>query len=325
MSWLEVIHEKTFDTDLVPWRRSAACLMNNGDIAVFGKTSKKAPRQFYFYNKDAEKVRKMKALCQHKRVGMLSVVIENIEYLAVSCSECGDINLQHLTIDTAYPAFSSDHCGPMYYGKEGEIFSTNCIKEFPVIEIGCKRKQFVYEETVETKMKTVYDLCYISTKDILVIPTHKKNTTRDEFSSEEDTDDESEEKEKDKKKEDPAMIRAVQSRNGKVLWEVKEVDGMKTCAHRVIYSHKFDVLLVADGSNRRILVLQPESGEHLQTIDLSSHVGSAWKLFLHRDQLILEHLGRSKKIQLSYYTVSLKFYAALNFNIFCPLLFLKIV
>ena len=160
----------------------------------------------------------------------------------------------------------------MCYGKEGKIFSINCIEEFPIVEIGCKKKQFVYGETVETKMKSVFDLCYISTKDILVILTHKKNSTPDEF-SDEDPGEHSEEKEKDKKKEDPAMIRAVQVRNGKVVWEVKEVDGMETSGHGVIYSHKYDVLLVADGSNRRILVLQPESGEHLQTIDLSSHVG----------------------------------------------------
>ena len=298
---LDIIHEKTFETDLVPWRRSASCLMNNGNVALWGKTGKKSPREFHIYNKDGRKVKTIKALCPHKNVRMLSIVIENIENLAVSCSECEDINLQHLAIDTAYPAFSSDHCGSMCYGKEGKIFSINCLEEFPIIEIGCKKKQFVYGETVETKMKSVYDLCYISTRDILVIPTHKKNSTPDEFSDEE-PDEDSEEKEKDKKKEAPAIIRAVQ---GKVLWEVKEVDGMETCAHGVIYSHKYDVLLVADGSNGRILVLQPESGEHLQTIDLSSHVGSAWQLFLHRDQFILVHLGRSKKLYLSHYTVSL--------------------
>ena len=199
--WLDVNHEKTFETELVAWRRSASCVMNNGDIAMWGKTAKKAPYEFHIYNKDARKVKKMKALCQHKKnVHMLSIVIENqnVEYLAVSCSECGDINLQHLTIDTAYPAFGSEHCGSMCYGKEGQIFSTNSIEEFPVIEIGCKRKQFVYGKTVETKMKTVCNLCYISTKDILVIPTHTNNTTRDEF--DDDSDDDSKEKKKMRKK-----------------------------------------------------------------------------------------------------------------------------
>ena len=319
---VDVIHEKTFETYLVPWRRSASCVMNNGDIALWGKTGKKDPREFHIYNKDRQRqeVKKIKALCPHKNVRILSIVIENVENLAASCTECGDINLQHLTIDTAYPAFSSDLSGPMCYGKEGKIFSINCIEEFPIIEIGCKRKQFVYGETYETKMKTVYDVCYISTRDILVIATHKKDTkdtkdlrviladkkdnTLDDFSDEE-PDEDSEKNEKDKKKEAPAIIRAIQGRYGKVVWEVKEVDGVETRAHGVIYSHKYNVLLVADGSNRRILVLQPESGEHLQTIDLSSDVHSAWQLFMHRDQLILVHHGRSRKINLSYYTVSL--------------------
>ena len=306
MSSLEVIHGKTFDTDLVPWRRSASCVMNNGDIALWGKTSKKAPREFHIYNKDAQKVKKIKRLCQHKNVHMLSIVIENVEYLAVSCMECGDINLQHLTIDTAYPAFSSDNCSLMCNGKEGEIFLKRYTdeKKTSIIEIGCKRKQFVYGKTFESKIKSVHDICYVSTKGILVMSRHKKGSKYDEF-SDEDTDKEPEEKEKDEKKEDPAFIQAIQYSSGKELWEVKEVDDLETCAHAVIYSHKYDVLLVADGSNRRILVLQPDSGEHLQTIDFrSQHVGTAWNLFLHRDQLILEH-ALPKRIQLSYYTVSL--------------------
>ena len=302
--WLDVIHEKTFETDLVPFRRSAYCVMNNGNIALWGKTGKKSPREFHIYNKDGRKVKNNKALCPHKIVYMLAIVIENIEYLAVSCNECKDINLQHLTIDTAYPAFSSGRCGLMCYGKEGGIFSINFIKEFPIIDIVCRRKQFGYGKNVEIKMRDVADLCYISSKDILVIPSNKKDETPDEF-DDEDPDEDSEEEDKDKKKEAPAIIRAVQCENGKVVWEVKEVDGMETDAHGVIYSHKYDVLLVADGGNRRILVLQPESGEHLQTIDLSSYVDVAWQVFLHRDQLILVHLGRSKKISLSHYNVSL--------------------
>ena len=289
--------------------------MNNGDIALWGKTSKKASLQSHFYNKDGkkkddekkhgEKEKKIKALCPHKElVRMLSIVIKNDEYLAVSCKECRDINLQHLTIDTAYQAFGSCACGAMCYGKEGGIFAIDCIEHSPVIEIGCRNpflpKQFVYGETVQTLMKSFSDLCYISSRDILVIPAHKKIRVRDPFSD----DEEDEDSDEDEKKEGPAMIRAVQSRGGKVLWEVKKVGGVETCVRGVVYSHKYDVLLVADGSNQRILVLQPESGEHLKTIGLSSDVVSALQLFLHRDQLILEY-GDHSKIKLSFYSVSL--------------------
>ena len=55
---LDVIHEKTFETDLVPWRRSASCVMNNGNVALWGKTGKKSPREFHIYNKDGRKVKK---------------------------------------------------------------------------------------------------------------------------------------------------------------------------------------------------------------------------------------------------------------------------
>ena len=168
---------------------------------VWGRKSKKSQAEFHVYNQNGQKLKTVKALCAHKdRLNIQTVVVESTEYLAVACCRCRDINLYHLGKETAYPAFSSDYPGPICHGREGTLFAVNSCKnadkEFDVTEIVCKRMQFTYGQVFQTHLKKVPDVCYIPTRDILVLSTHKKPKYRDDLASDEDVSDDEREEER---------------------------------------------------------------------------------------------------------------------------------
>ena len=81
-------------------------------------------------------------------------------------------------------------------------------------------------------------------------------------------------------------------RAGDVLWEVKGiVDGVKCDPHGVIYlPAPRDILLVCDGSNTRLLVLDPSTGNHRQSIGIPETMGEVQDLCYHNnDELVVLH------------------------------------
>ena len=61
---------------------------------------------------------------------------------------------------------------------------------------------------------------------------------------------------------------------GKDLWAVEgEVEGKTINPKGIAFSRQHQVLLVADGTNGRLLVLHPETGEVLQTVPLPEDLG----------------------------------------------------
>ena len=68
------------------------------------------------------------------------------------------------------------------------------------------------------------------------------------------------------------------------------VDSRQCCSHGILFSPQHQVLLVADGTNCRVLVLHPRDGSHLQTIQLGNALdddGLA-DLCLHQNKLVCE-------------------------------------
>ena len=270
------------------------------------------------YNRNGQKVKTMKEICSHPCINILSLVIEDTEYLTVACAVCGEMTYRHLDIDAPMRAFGGDRLGPLCYGPDKSILAvqleltlpednnketkgateanndTYCLQKrvekfsldrtgekenrkvmkiFPRFEFN--RVNFVYGPRIQTKMKCIFGLCYIINTDILVLSSPR----------------------------DPALIQAISMKTEEVLWEVKEAEGLECNPHGMVYSHRHNVLLVADGKNKRLLVLQPTGGSCLQTIDVSSQVDCVWFPHIYGDQLIVHHQRLSSKQRLSYYTV----------------------
>ena len=223
--------------------------MRNGDVVIRGKTSYDSPAEFHVYNTHRQKIKTIKSFCQHVFNELLSLLINNIEYLTVSCATCHKISLYNMDTTTITVAWHNPRyrLGATCHGPQGTVCAVDNMKGVAVLILDCSTSHFHLKNTVTTNMENYYDICYIPTVDVIVISTWTPSP----------------------------IIRAV-SLTSQILWELTgSVDGPACCPHGLVYSQRHHALLAADGTKRQILVLQPESGHCLQTIDLSQHVGSA--------------------------------------------------
>ena len=271
-------HEVTHDLGLVYWGHTRSCIMRNGDVVIYGKTSN-SPAEFHVYNTHGQKIKTIKQLCEHEEyIYLLSVIIDGINYVTVSCPDCHKIRLYNMDTAAITEAWHNPKHRPgmMCHGAQGKICVVDYVKDLVLI-LDSTTHDFQLENTVQTNMKGCYDICYIPTVDVIVISAWYLS-----------------------------IIRAM-SLTSQILWEFTgPVDGTACEPLGLVYSQNHEALLAADGFNKRILVLQPGSGQCLQTIDLSQHVLYAWDPYLYEDQLVLHHQGKDYKPKLSYYTVSIE-------------------
>ena len=96
------------------------------------------------------------------------------------------------------------------------------------------------------------------------------------------------------------VIRAISVDRNEISWEVTgEVDGLRCNPWGLIYSARNGGLLVCDGDNRRILVLEPSDGAHRQTLPLAGSTGSTYDIASHGDHIVLLH-----QTKISYLSIS---------------------
>ena len=96
------------------------------------------------------------------------------------------------------------------------------------------------------------------------------------------------------------VIRAISVDRNEIAWEVTgEVDGLRCNPWGLIYSARHRGLLVCDGDNRRILVLEPRDGAHRQTLPLPGSTGSTYDIASHGDHIVLLH-----QTKISYLSIS---------------------
>ena len=96
------------------------------------------------------------------------------------------------------------------------------------------------------------------------------------------------------------VIRAISVDRNEISWEVTgEVDGMRCNPWGLMYSARHRGLLVCDGDNRRIFVLDPSDGAHRQTLPLPGSTGSTYDISSHGDHIVLLH-----QTKISYLSIS---------------------
>ena len=96
------------------------------------------------------------------------------------------------------------------------------------------------------------------------------------------------------------VIRAISVDRNEISWEVTgEVDELRCNPWGLMYSARHGGLLVCDGDNRRILVLEPSDGAHRQTLPLPGSTGSTYDIASHGDHIVLLH-----QTKISYLSIS---------------------
>ena len=98
--------------------------MRNGDVIVWTKASRIMHPKLHVFSPEGKRKRTLKAPCQHDCVCIISQTLNNIEYLTVSCFDCGMIRLYNMDTSEVIISFSSTEFlpGPMCLGSHGRLY-----------------------------------------------------------------------------------------------------------------------------------------------------------------------------------------------------------
>ena len=280
----------------------------SGDVVVSGAEEKDGPWSLFVFSlKDGNLIRKeISSSCAHNNIAFLSsLIIHRREKLVVSCSGCDDLKWLNLQTGRWRKAFRGCQPFNMYSGGSDTIFVQSRLGR-SILQLN--GSTYVFQgpiRTLYTDMQ-VMGTCYIpSPVDALVIS--------DWYSSK--------------------MV-ALSVKNNKVIWEFQEkkveinmeneyqgeqtrenneqqgngndkVNASKTVVwDRVglLFHPNHNVLIVADGDNERVLIINPGDGSLIQTPDLPD-MGAVFALELYKDEIVMLHFD-GFKLKISYLNLS---------------------
>ena len=212
--------------------------------------------------------------CQHL-VHPLSLKIAKKERLVFSCEECGNIKLAKLPPfkegDTKTSpsklefemAFDKEKIGKMCQGDDSCFYAEHFGTD-EILELDCSPIPFRIKKRIRTGVTQPNGMCYVPLPlNMLVVSDHNNR-----------------------------KIQAVSCKNNEIIWKLSgSVDGSKIYPHGLLHSASYNdkaAILVADGENSRVLVLDAGSGSHLQTIgpsdDTLSKMWVSFDLSLYQEQ-----------------------------------------
>ena len=185
--------------------------------------------------------------CEHETgISVLPLTIQDTEYISVTCEHCSSIRLLNVVTGEVTEAFSDsrlrgcdkvtsfpDGTLRIMYRKEEEIFD---------LFLDASVTSFQIKDETDPLMDDKHGVPWDLTDDVaLVIRTA------------------------------PTVIRGVDRKTGNNLWEISgDIDGApcKPCGADV-YKNLF---LVFDKESKRVLVLEPDTGKCIQSIDLRHYI-----------------------------------------------------
>ena len=219
----------------------------------------------------------LKYPCEHMDLKLLPVKVNERYGIAISCYECKNIKFMNLETKKLTKIFS---CGKlriftkklwpnlMCNGQEGKVYVFSAEDPYPVVEMTITdRKLSGPMRTNQTwGMTQVTSLCYVpSPLKYLILTQNSQN-----------------------------LIRAISVENDEIVWQrTSDGDGTQYDPRGVYYRSPDNAVMVSDGNNSRILVLDPQNGRTLQIISLPGW-GSLYDLGCHDDKLMVLHEIDSK-------------------------------
>ena len=271
----------TYSTGLRFWNRTQFIKMPSGIVILWSKASTdKPPSLVFFCNSNGwAELKQVPGFCEHEGIALL-VVSES--QVAISCADCREIRLYDTISGTKTTVFKKALVRPkqMCYGEAKRIFIYNATtrNSGTVDELKASKTAFnVLTKRIKSGIRPFQSMCYISDPNKLLV-----------FSGFVQK-----------------MIQAVNVETDTVEWELEgEIDGAMCHPHDLLYSHRHHCLLVADGHNCRILVLNPDDGTHLQTIHLPLGGDYVINLSIHGDQLLVHHVSARQEEKVSYFSIN---------------------
>ncbi len=175
--------KSSFDTGLTDWGKTRSCLLTNGDVVLYGKTTGESDPNINVY-KSGTLVRSLRPPCQHESIILQPVLIQGSEYIAISCGSlggCHEIYLLDLLIKKVTGYKSPDlYPGKMCVGDEGSLYVEHLVKgERPVVKLDITDEQFKeVGHRVNSQMESIYGLHYTHTgaRNMLLFTRWRSNT-----------------------------------------------------------------------------------------------------------------------------------------------------
>ena len=216
----------------------------------------------------------IKNKCIHCLTSLLGFMINKQELLAVFCFLCKKIHLLNIETEQMMEAYSGEEVYCMCHGREGRVFVSIWDND-KVMELDCSTSRFTNKNTVHIGLDVCWGLCYLPLPhDCLVLSGHKFNGLGE--------------------------VKAVSCLDSSVMWRVQgKVEG-KNIDPRGLLLFRGSVL-VADGWNKRIFVVDPNNGSCIKTIQTPG-VGYLWFLSLCDTQIIMVHFA-DDKCKISFFNV----------------------
>ena len=263
------------DSVCLEWCLSFVPLKKTGQMVVSQKKNNKGPWSLFLLTLGEEGLieKRIKSPCKHA-VHLLNIPVKGQEHIALCCVKCGAFKI--MNISKSIGEDSSDHSDEIKYEIssafdkvlvhricQGELNRLYVLsKSDKIIELNTSTVPFkeVDRSSIRTKIKSnLYrDLCYVPDPHKIIIVS------------------------------DGITVHGISCDSKKIIWTLEDrVDGRKIDLHDLLYLPDRQIALVADGENRRVLVLDPISGSHRQTIELPGDWGEIKRLCIQGNQVVL--------------------------------------
>ena len=221
-------------------------MLSNTDVVLFGRESQATPPALYIFSAGGQYKRTLPHVCKHETsIKLLAMNIQGQEYLCVACMRppreggCGQIYAINMENDSVNVAYQRDghYPGNMCTGPPGVIYVHHCVKGEPILQLDCSRRPFTHTRTIESGMKNMFDMCYSSNPQPMLV-----------FSDHE-----------------PTHIRAI-SLAGAALWDIKTgLGGMSCRPDGVTITNDGQYVIICDSTNKRFLFLRGRDGKLINT------------------------------------------------------------
>ena len=270
-------------------------MQKTGKIAVKGQERLGEPWGVFLISASTgslEQPEVQEKLCLHWP-NLECLQIEGHEYLAKSCSPCGDIKLINLQSGEVIPAFCMEKVGGMA-GGENNILYVSQKDTNQIFELDCSKVKFRKLRTMLIGVRDEFcrSLSYIPSPYRMLVargaPTHtpplREAINRKAIKA----------------------IQAISCDSGNAVWTLEgKINGKEIWPSDMLFLPSHDVILVADSRQSGILVLTVDGGIHIQTIPLPDHVQDVSYLLLHAGQVLMKHgdINKHNDDKISYFSI----------------------
>ena len=214
--------------------------------------------------------------CKHP-VCLLGLQILWREYLAISCSTCEDIKLMDLnsTLEETV-VFSGRKVSRMCKGWHKLYVLVDQTTQ--VLELDCSTTSFTLLRSIELgdKKDDPTGFCYIPYPIKLIVVCGSNSYMNG--------------------------IKGMHHESGETIWFNDGVDDRRITRSALLHLPNHRALLVADRINKRVFLLDPGTGSHLQTISLRD-LGEIFDLMLHNGLVLIRHVDGSGGHKLSCFSL----------------------